>query len=59
MAPGPDHSAISLSLKYTEFKKGRGLWKIYNSLLYNDKYLECIRNIILQVKKQYEVPIMM
>ena len=52
------HSAMSLSLKFIEFKKGgRGLWKINNSLLYDDKYLECIRDSILQCKKQYAVPI--
>lgn len=28
-----------------------------NSLLYDDKYLECITDIILQVKKQHAVPI--
>ena len=52
-----DHSAISLSLTFNDFKKGHGLWKFNNSLLYDDKYLECIRDIILKVKKQYAVPV--
>ena len=52
-----DHSPISLSLTFNDFKKGRGLWKFNNSLLYDKEYLECIRDVILNVKKQYAVPV--
>lgn len=52
-----DHSAISISLVFNDFKKGRGLWKFNNSLLYDNDYLECIRDFILQVKKQYALPV--
>lgn len=45
-----------MSLVFNDFKKGRGLWKFNNSLLYDD-YLECIRDFILQVKKQYALPV--
>lgn len=48
---------MSLSLRFNDFTKGLGLWKFNNSLLYDDEYLECIRDIILNVKKQYAVPI--
>jgi hypothetical protein len=46
-----------LSIKYNEFRKGRGLWKFNNSLLYDEKYLDCIKNNILEVKKQYAIPV--
>jgi hypothetical protein len=52
-----DHSIISLSIKCNECKKGRGLWKFNNSLLYDEKYLDCIKNTILEVKNQYAISI--
>lgn len=52
-----DHSMISLSIVFNDFKKGRGLWKFNNSLLYDENYLDCIKNIILAVKKQYAIPV--
>lgn len=33
------------------------MWKFNNSLLYDNDYLECIRDFILQVKKQYAIPV--
>jgi hypothetical protein len=48
-----------MSIKCNEFKKGRGLWKFNNSLLYDEKYLDCIRNTILEVKKQYAIHVYM
>lgn len=52
-----DHSMISLSIAFNNFKKGRGLWKFNNSLLYDENYLDCIRGVILEVKKQYAAPV--
>ena len=46
-----------MSLVFNDFKKGRGLWKFNNSLLYDNDYLECIRDFILQVKKHYALPV--
>ena len=52
-----DHSIVSLSIDFNNFKKGKGLWKFNNSLLYDEKYLDCIKNTILEVKKQYALPV--
>jgi hypothetical protein len=52
-----DHSMISLSIVFNDFKKGLGLWKFNNSLLYDEKYLDCVKDIILEVKKQYAIPV--
>lgn len=52
-----DHSMISLKISFNDFKKGRGLWKFNNSLLYDENYLDCIKDIIIKVKKQYAIPV--
>lgn len=44
-----DHSAISMSLVFNDFKKGRGLWKFNNSLLYDKDYLEYLLTYLLPV----------
>ena len=41
-----DHSMISLSIVFNDFKKGRGLWKFNNSLLYDENYLDCVKDIV-------------
>ena len=35
----------------------RGLWKFNNSLLNDIEFLDTIKNRILEVKKQYAVPV--
>jgi hypothetical protein len=37
--------------------RGRGLWKFNNSLLNDIEFLDTIKNRILDVKKQYAVPV--
>ena len=48
-----DHSPITLNLKLNDFQHKRGLWKFNNSLLYDSKYLNAVRNIISETKTQY------
>lgn len=52
-----DHSPVVLSLSFTEFVKGKPLWKFNNSLLKDIQYLNTINNKINEVKKQYSVPV--
>ena len=52
-----DHSIIKLKLKFNEFKRGKGLWKFNNSLLYDSAYLETINELITSVMTQYAVPV--
>lgn len=46
-----DHSVISMSLVFNDFKK------FNNSLRYGNDYLECITDVIFLVMKQYVVPV--
>ena len=52
-----DHSLFILKLKKMEFKKDRPYWKFNNSLLKDKQYVEAIKSIITEVKKQYAIPI--
>ena len=52
-----DHSVVSLSLKKEEFKRDRPFWKFNNSLLKDKKYIEQIKTVITEVKKQYAIPV--
>ena len=48
-----DHSLISLDLDLSTIKRGKGFWKFNNSLLKDSKYVKCIKDKILDVKRQY------
>ena len=52
-----DHSIPTLSLTLNEFKKGKGLWKFNNSLLFDSEYLEMVKSCIEEVKLQYCLPV--
>lgn len=52
-----DHSMIILELKFSQFKKGKGLWKHNNSLLQDLEYLRTINDKITEIKKQYAIPV--
>ena len=52
-----EHSIIKLKLKFNESKRGKGLWKLNNSLLYDNAYLETINELITSVITQYAVPV--
>lgn len=52
-----DHSFPVISLKFNDFKNGKGLWKFNSSLLHDIQYLEIINKTISEIKKQYALPI--
>ena len=52
-----DHSPIRLKLKFNDFKKGKGLWKLNNSLLYDKTYIDEINKKINEIIIQYAVPL--
>ena len=52
-----DHSHVKLTLKFNQFKRGKGLWKFNNSLLYDTKYVNKVNEFILKFKKQHCLPI--
>lgn len=52
-----DHSIVTLILAMDSFEHGRSLWKHNNSLLTDLDYLQLINAKILEVKKQYCLPV--
>ena len=53
-----DHSIVNVSLKHQQIQeKIRGYWKFNNSLLKDKTYISEIKNIILDTKKQYALPV--
>ena len=50
-----DHLPIRLSLDFTNFKKGKGLWRHNNSLLSNINYIERINNTIAKTFAKYVI----
>ena len=52
-----DHSMVALHINFTQFIKGKPLWKHNNSLLSDINYLKTMNDKINDVKKQYAVPI--
>ena len=52
-----DHSMITLEFSFTQFKKGKPLWKHNNSLLHVIEYIKIINNKIDEVKRQYALPV--
>ena len=52
-----DHSPVSLFLKQEQVKKDRPFWKFNNSLLKDKDYIEKIKHIIFELKKEYMLPV--
>lgn len=52
-----DHSPVILEFKVNEFMNGKGFWKFNNSLLVDTTYINSIKKIIREVKRQYVCPI--
>ena len=50
-----DHNPICLELDFSKFQRGRGFWKLNNSLLYNLEYVGLIKNTIKHVASQYAI----
>ena len=52
-----DHHMISLQLKLSNYKKGKGSWKFNNSLLNNNDFIKLIKSEISLIKETYALPI--
>lgn len=52
-----DHSIITLELNLTHFTQGKSYWKHNNSLLSDPDYLVRINKKIMDIKKQYALPV--
>ena len=52
-----DHSFVFLELKTEGRKYGKQYWKFNNSLLEVKTYIFMIKQLILNIKKQYAVPV--
>ena len=48
-----DHSSILLKLKLHDNERGRGYWKLNNSLLKDRKYIQIVKETINEVKATY------
>ena len=51
-----DHNMVSLSIKEPQKKRGPGLWKFNESLLDDRTYCKTIRDLCIDVVKQYALP---
>ena len=52
-----DHSIITIELRLSSFKKGKGFWKFNNSLLREKAYIDKVNTEISETIKQYISPI--
>jgi len=52
-----DHSIVILTLKFNDFKHGKGLWKHNNMFLSDINYINTINDKIIEIKKQYMLPV--
>lgn len=48
-----DHSPVVLCIKKNEFLKGKGIWKFNDSLLTDKEYIKIVKQIVIDIKKQY------
>ena len=52
-----DHAFIQLHIITNTFIRGKGTWKLNCNLLYNEKYIKLVNEIIEKIKLEYAVPI--
>ena len=50
-----DHNPIMIEIDFSRFQRGKGFWKLNNSLLYNVDYVNLIKNTIKNVACQYAI----
>ena len=50
-----DHLIVELELNFNSLKRGRGIWKMNNSLLKDEKYINMTKECIKNTKLQYRV----
>lgn len=48
-----DHSPVVLCIEKNEFLKGKGIWKFNNALLADKEYIKIVKQIVIDIKKQY------
>jgi len=51
-----DHAMISINLSFSDFKRGKGIWNFYNSLLEDISYSDFIKKKITDTKIRYALP---
>ena len=52
-----DHNIVVLGMRKSEKPKSRQYWKFNNSLLYDKDYITIVKDTILNIKKQYMLPV--
>ena len=50
-----DHCPIFIEIDFSKFQRGKGFWKLNNSLLYNPEYVAMIKDTIKNISVQYAV----
>ena len=50
-----DHCPILLEIDFSKFQRGRGFWKLNNSLLQDNEYVNNIKNVIKRVTCRYAI----
>ena len=53
-APTPDHKAISLDIQFYNKERGKGYWKLNNSVLNDEEYKQGIAELYNETDMQYE-----
>ena len=48
-----DHSIIGIKIDFSKFIRGRGFWKLNNSLLKEPSYVELVKNVIIDTTFLY------
>ena len=51
-----DHSAVELSVNFSEETRGRGFWKLNSSILNDTEYLNLVKQCIYDIIVQYALP---
>ena len=52
-----DHNMISLTLGISEERRGPGIWKFNDSLLQDESYTLMVKDLIIDIVKQYAIPV--
>ena len=50
-----DHCPIVLDIDFAKFTRGRGFWKLNNSLLYDPEYVDIVKQTIQKITAQYSI----
>ena len=50
-----DHHPIIMEIDFSKFQRGKGFWKLNNSLLYDPDYVKMIKEVFKRVTCQYAI----